>query len=305
MRRPARGSERQPWAALVTLSAGVSLIIVDATIVAAPSSTKNQSETRDPEMHQTQKGKQWYFGMKVHAGMDRKGIVHTVTVTPANTADITELPNLLHGEAMQRRFHAEPIVRAAEALLQERIPQSEPAETAREAAAEPIISIAAAPTARRFNTPATAVPFTHLLSNGRYSVMLTNAGGGASSYDDLAVTRWRGDATRDGEGSFIYIRDARSGAAWSAAYQPTRHGSEGYQVTYSLEKAEYRQRVADLQHDIARAPTRSSRPPPQACAQSAFRRARSPPLRDTRRPLRDDSRSEWRRSPPPPRRAVP
>jgi IS5 family transposase len=72
--------------------------IVDATIVAAPSSTKNATETRDPEMHQTKKGHQWYFGMKVHAGMDRKGVVHTVTVTPANTADITELPNLLHGE---------------------------------------------------------------------------------------------------------------------------------------------------------------------------------------------------------------
>jgi IS5 family transposase len=72
--------------------------IVDATIVAAPSSTKNAANARDPEMHQTKKGQQWYFGMKVHAGMDPKGIVHTVTVTPANVADITELPNLLHGE---------------------------------------------------------------------------------------------------------------------------------------------------------------------------------------------------------------
>lgn len=72
--------------------------IVDATIVAAPSSTKNAANERDPEMHQTKKGNQWHFGMKVHAGMDPKGIVHTVTVTPANVADITELPNLLHGE---------------------------------------------------------------------------------------------------------------------------------------------------------------------------------------------------------------
>jgi IS5 family transposase len=72
--------------------------IVDATIIAAPSSTKNATKTRDPEMHQTRKGNQWYFGMKLHAGMDPNGIVHTVTVTPANVADITELPNLLHGE---------------------------------------------------------------------------------------------------------------------------------------------------------------------------------------------------------------
>jgi IS5 family transposase len=72
--------------------------IVDATIVAAPSSTKNKAKARDPEMHQTKKGNQWHFGMKIHAGMDRRGIVHTVTVTAANVADITELPNLLHGE---------------------------------------------------------------------------------------------------------------------------------------------------------------------------------------------------------------
>ncbi len=72
--------------------------IVDATIIAAPSSTKNADKARDPEMHQTKKGNQWYFGMKIHTGADPKGIVHTVTVTPANAADITELPNLLHGE---------------------------------------------------------------------------------------------------------------------------------------------------------------------------------------------------------------
>jgi cellobiose phosphorylase len=147
---------------------------------------------------------------------------------------------------MQRRFHAEPIVRATEALLQERLPQSEPIEVSREAAEGPIVSMSTAPTARRFATPATSVPFTHLLSNGRYSVLLTNAGGGASSCDDLAITRWRSDTTRDADGSFIYIRDARSGAAWSAAYQPTRHSSEGYQATYSLDKAEFLQRVAGI-----------------------------------------------------------
>jgi len=72
--------------------------IVDATIIAAPSSTENATETRVPAMHQTKQGNQWHFGMKVHAGMDPKGIVHTVTVTAANVADITELPNLLHGD---------------------------------------------------------------------------------------------------------------------------------------------------------------------------------------------------------------
>ena len=71
--------------------------LVDATIISAPSSTKNETRARDPEMTQTRKGNQWYFGMKVHIGTDRKGIVHTVTTTTAKDADIAQLPELLHG----------------------------------------------------------------------------------------------------------------------------------------------------------------------------------------------------------------
>jgi len=72
--------------------------IVDATIIGAPSSTKNATKTRDPEMKQTRKGNQWYFGMKVHVGTDTRGVIHSVTTTDAATADITQLPALLHGE---------------------------------------------------------------------------------------------------------------------------------------------------------------------------------------------------------------
>lgn len=71
--------------------------IVDATIIAAPSATKNATGTRDPEMRQTRKGKQWYFGMKLHIDTDTHGLVHHVTATAASVADITELPKLLHG----------------------------------------------------------------------------------------------------------------------------------------------------------------------------------------------------------------
>ena len=72
--------------------------IVDATIIAAPSSTKNASAARDPEMKQTRKGRNWHFGMKLHVGTDRRGIVHTVKATAASVADITQLPDLLHGQ---------------------------------------------------------------------------------------------------------------------------------------------------------------------------------------------------------------
>jgi transposase, IS5 family len=73
--------------------------IVDATIIHAPSSTKNREQQRDPEMHQTRKGNQWYFGMKAHVGVDSKHkIIHSALVTPANVADSTVLGELLHGE---------------------------------------------------------------------------------------------------------------------------------------------------------------------------------------------------------------
>jgi len=92
------------FAAINTLLAVKGLIlkegtVVDATIIAAPSSTKNQSGERDPEMHQTKKGNQWHFGMKAHIGVDAgSGITHTLVTTPANAADVTQAHALLHGE---------------------------------------------------------------------------------------------------------------------------------------------------------------------------------------------------------------
>ena len=80
--------------------------LVDATLIAAPASTKNQERKRDPEMHQTRKGNQWYFGMKAHIGADRDSkLVHTVVVTAANVADITTTAELLHGQ--ERQVHAD------------------------------------------------------------------------------------------------------------------------------------------------------------------------------------------------------
>ncbi len=93
----------QMFAAVTTLLEEQRLLlkagtIVDATIIAAPSSTKNATQTRDPEMKQTRKGNQWYFGMKLHVGTDRQGVVHSLVTTDAGAADITQLPQLLHGQ---------------------------------------------------------------------------------------------------------------------------------------------------------------------------------------------------------------
>jgi transposase, IS5 family len=72
--------------------------IVDATIIEAPPSTKNEDKARDPEMHQAKKGKEWHFGMKAHVGTDKRGIVHSLSTTAANVSDISQMPQLLHGQ---------------------------------------------------------------------------------------------------------------------------------------------------------------------------------------------------------------
>lgn len=98
--------------------------IVDATILHAPTSTKNRQQQRDPEMHQTRKGKQWYFGMKAHVGVDSKTkIIHTVVATAANVADSTVLPDLLHGE--ETRVWGDQAYRGQSDVIRECAPQAQ------------------------------------------------------------------------------------------------------------------------------------------------------------------------------------
>ena len=90
--------------------------IVDATIISAPSSTKNADKTRDPEMHQTRKGKQWYFGMKLHIGVDSQtGLAHSAVVTAANVHDKHPLPHLLHGN--EQRVYGDSAYASQKALI--------------------------------------------------------------------------------------------------------------------------------------------------------------------------------------------
>jgi cyclic beta-1,2-glucan synthetase len=154
------------------------------------------------------------------------------------------LADSLLGEPMPRRFHGEPVVRAAELLLQERTPrdvavarpQVDEAPIIRDAR-EPVL-----PKARRFLSPHSAVPRTHLLSNGRYTVMLTTAGSGYSRWNDLAVTRWREDATSDPAGTHIFLRDMSTDDIWSAGYQPTTIEPDNYSVAFSEDRAEFTRR---------------------------------------------------------------
>ena len=97
--------------------------IVDATIIGAPSSTKNAQKARDPEMHQTRKGQQWYFGMKLHIGVDSQtGLTHSAVVTAANVHDKHPLPDLLHGN--ERRVYGDSAYASQKALMTSKAPQA-------------------------------------------------------------------------------------------------------------------------------------------------------------------------------------
>jgi cellobiose phosphorylase len=158
------------------------------------------------------------------------------------------LTYLLLNRPMQRRFLSDPYFKASELLLHERIPKvASPLQPhAAEVSAARKPPATAASTMRVFPTPHTPIPEVHLLSNGRYHVMATNAGGGYSRWKDLAVTRWREDATCDGWGTFCYLRDAATGALWSSAYQPTRRSSKNYEAIFVRGRAEYRRRDEDI-----------------------------------------------------------
>ncbi|HYK92395.1 MAG TPA: glycosyl hydrolase family 65 protein, partial [Acidobacteriota bacterium] len=99
---------------------------------------------------------------------------------------------------------------------------------------------------RVFSSPESPIPELQLLSNGRYHVMVTNAGGGYSRWKNIAVTRWREDSTCDNWGMFCYIRDVTSGDVWSTAYQPTHIESEKYEAIFSEARAEFRRRDHDI-----------------------------------------------------------
>ena len=155
------------------------------------------------------------------------------------------LANVLLDGPMQRRFMSVPLVKATALLLQERVPKKgamlHPHAAEVSAAARPP-TIEAAAIMRVFNDPNLPIPEVHLLSNGRYHVMVNNAGSGYSRWRDLAVTRWREDATSDGSGTFIYLRDRDSGHYWSTTYQPTLRKADHFEAIFVQARAEYRLR---------------------------------------------------------------
>jgi len=148
---------------------------------------------------------------------------------------------LLHDQPMQRRFTANRQFQAVLLLLQERIPKITTlfSHTAELAEARSPASMEETPI-RIFTTADTPTPEVQLLSNGSLHVMVTNAGGGYSRWNDLAITRWQEDSTRDHWGSFCYIRDVAGGTFWSTTFQPTLKRPDSYEAIFSEGRAEFR-----------------------------------------------------------------
>ncbi len=149
---------------------------------------------------------------------------------------------------MRARFNAEPLVQAAALLLQERMPRDVLVARPRadEVSAAAHVRELIPPVIRRFTTPSDVTPRTQLLSNGRYSVMLTAAGSGYSRWNDLAITRWREDPTRDCWGTYIFLRDEQTGNVWSAGYQPSGAEPDEYEATFYEDHAEIKRRDRTL-----------------------------------------------------------
>jgi cyclic beta-1,2-glucan synthetase len=154
---------------------------------------------------------------------------------------VVAIANVLFNGRMRERFHAQPSIQATELLLQERTPRdvSVALPRAEEVGTAARVSEVQLPETRHLRTPRESTPQTHLLSNGRYSVMLTSAGSGFSRWRDLGITRWREDLTRDDTGSYVFLRDIESEAVWSGGYQPSGVEPGSYQVNFTEDRAEF------------------------------------------------------------------
>lgn len=151
--------------------------------------------------------------------------------------------NLLHGRPMQRRFEADPEMRAASLLLQEPVPLRGAFEPAALAIGAERSAPPEAPASQRVVTRVgLAQPQVQLLSNGRYHVMVTSDGGGYSRWGEWALTRWRFDATSDDWGVFCYLRDLDSGDVWSGAWQPTLAQPDHYEAVFAEGRAQWLRR---------------------------------------------------------------
>jgi len=202
--------------------------------------------------------------LQAEGGQGRYGPYEAIDYTPARLAEgqraavvraymahhqgisLVAFCNALRGGIIRRRFHSDPLVHAAELLLQERPPREAGRRPRLEHLPATPVRDVVRPAVRQFDTAHTPIPATHLLSNGRYAVMLTAAGSGYSQRGKVLVTRWREDVTIDARGSYLFLRDVASGKLWSATYQPTAIEPDEYKAVFAEDRARFTRRDGAL-----------------------------------------------------------
>ena len=160
---------------------------------------------------------------------------------------LLSLVNCLQDDIMVRRFHSDPRIRSVQWLLEERIPADVPLEMLQQDDGRTMQRAQAPSTINPWSVPVQgSAPHVHYLSNGRYGVLISGAGSGYSRWEDVDLTRWRADTTRENWGSWIYIQDRESGALWSATYQPTASQPASQNVQFYPHMAEFRRTDGDI-----------------------------------------------------------
>lgn len=160
----------------------------------------------------------------------------------------SSINNLLNHDVLIKRFHDDPRIAGVYSLLNERIPSSPPLKfKGLKKEHTRIMPFSKSPIMGVVETPESVTPKIYLLSNENYSLMITNTGGGYSRWQGIDITRWRADTTRDAWGSFYYLKDMKSGAIWSAAYQPTQNKSQEYSVNFKEDKAEFKRKDYNIE----------------------------------------------------------
>ncbi|WP_010238771.1 GH36-type glycosyl hydrolase domain-containing protein [Clostridium arbusti] len=158
------------------------------------------------------------------------------------------LDNILNSFVLQKMFHTLPRVRATELLLQERVPRRviydrnqvfESLNNKKDDRANFIV--------RTYNNPKTEIPETHILSNGVYSMMISNSGSGYGKKNDMMIYRWKEDVTTDDSGLFFYIKDITDNKLWSATYEPSKIQGDSYEVVFALDKVQFKRKDGDIE----------------------------------------------------------
>ncbi len=154
---------------------------------------------------------------------------------------LVAMTNVLSNNIWQRRFHADPMVRSAELLLHERIPRRLVVQEAQDLRPDEAMPEADTerPSVRELDTPDTAQPHIALLGHVPYTIMVSHCGAGYSRYEELAVSRWQSDGTRDFTGQFCYLKDLSTGRIWSAAHQPVCAPADSYQALLATDRVTF------------------------------------------------------------------